>query len=82
MASCCRKLQTVYLRRCVRLSDAGIVALTEYCPHLLHLNLGGCPVITDASLEAAADNCCYLQSLNVSKTKVRVQCITMIDINF
>lgn len=67
--SCCQ-LQTVYLRRCINVSDTAIITLTENCRHLEHLNLCGCINITDTSLHVLAKNCKFLQSLNISKTKV------------
>lgn len=67
--SCCQ-LQTVYLRRCINVSDTAIITLTENCRHLEHLNLCGCINITDTSLHVLAKNCRFLQSLNISKTKV------------
>ena len=71
-SSCCR-LQTVYLRRCVNITDDAIAALTQHCFHLEHLNLCGCIKITDASLQLIAHNCRILQSLNLSNTKVDEQ---------
>lgn len=68
-ASCCN-LRTVYLRRCVNLTDDAVAALTRHCSHLEHLNLYGCVKITDASLQLIAHNCKFLQSLNISNTKV------------
>lgn len=67
--SCCQ-LQTVYLRRCINVSDTAIITLTENSRHLEHLNLCGCINITDTSLHVLAKNCKFLQSLNISKTKV------------
>ena len=66
----CSQLQTVYLRRCVNITDVAIAALTEHCTHLEHLNLCGCVNVTDVSLHLLAKNCRFLQSLNISKTKV------------
>ena len=68
-SSCCN-LRTVYLRRCVNLTDDAVAALTEHCSHLEHLNLCGCVKITDLSLQLIAHNCRFLQSLNISNTKV------------
>ncbi|XP_078357387.1 protein AMN1 homolog [Oculina patagonica] len=68
-SSCCR-LQTVYLRRCVYVTDDGVASLTQHCSHLEHLNLCGCVNITDASLQLIALNCRFLQSLNISNTRV------------
>ncbi|XP_068738957.1 protein AMN1 homolog [Montipora capricornis] len=66
----CSQLQTVYLRRCVNITDVAIAALTEHCTHLEHLNLCGCVNVTDVSLHLLAKNCRFLRSLNISKTKV------------
>ena len=66
----CSQLQTVYLRRCVNITDVAIAALTEHCTHLEHLNLCGCVNVTDVSLHLLAKSCRFLQSLNISKTKV------------
>ena len=68
--SSCHNLQTVYLRRCVNVTDDAVASLTQHCSHLEHLNLCGCINITDASLQLIALNCGFLQSLNISKTKV------------
>ena len=68
--SSCHNLQTVYLRRCVNVTDDAVAALTQHCSRLEHLNLCGCINITDASLQLIALNCGFLESLNISKTKV------------
>lgn len=68
--SSCHNLQTVYLRRCVNVTDDAVAALTQHCSHLEHLNLCGCINVTDASLQLIALNCGFLQSLNISRTKV------------
>ncbi|CAH3148035.1 unnamed protein product [Pocillopora meandrina] len=76
--SCCC-LQTVYLRRCVNLTDDAVAALTQNCLRLEHLNLCGCNKITDTSLQLIAHNCKFLQSLNLSNTKVTdngILCLT------
>ena len=76
MFSSCCNLQTVYLRRCVNLSDDAVAALTQHCSYLEHLNLCGCVKITDASLQLIANNCRFLQSLNISNTKVEEMILT------
>ena len=75
VSSCCHHLRTVYLRRCVNITDDAVKALTLHCPFLEHLNLCGCVNITDVSVRALADNCGYLQSLNISKTRVLTECL-------
>lgn len=70
LAESCVKLQTVSLRRCVRLNDDAVVALATHCPYLTNLNFGGCYQLTDKSLSILASNSHYLESLNVSHTQV------------
>lgn len=69
VVKCCTKLQTLYLRRCVNITDKAIEALAHNCLYIQHLNIAACN-ITDESLKALANNSKYLQSLNVCKTKV------------
>lgn len=77
--SCCC-LQTVYLRRCVNLTDDAVATLTQNCLRLEHLNLCGCNKITDTSLQLIAHNCKFLQSLNLSNTKVSKQVYISSDV--
>ena len=72
LAESCVKLQTVSLRRCVKLNDDAVVALATHCPYLTNLNFGGCYQLTDMSLSILASNSHYLESLNVSHTQVLV----------
>ncbi|KAK3748439.1 hypothetical protein QZH41_017299, partial [Actinostola sp. cb2023] len=69
VANSCTKLQIVFLRRCVNISDEAIIALAQHCPYLQLLNIASCN-ITDASLKVLATNSKFLQSLNVSKTQI------------
>lgn len=69
IANSCTKLQTVYLRRCINISDEAVIALAQNCPYLQYLNIASCD-ITDESLKIIATNSKFLQSLNVSKTMV------------
>ncbi|XP_031565896.1 protein AMN1 homolog [Actinia tenebrosa] len=69
VVKCCTKLQTVYLRRCVNITDIAIKELAHNCPYIQHLNIAACNIM-DESLKALANNCRYLQSLNVCRTKI------------
>ena len=72
IAENCTQLQTVYLRRCLNITDDAIVRLSRRCPRLRLLNIGGCQQITDQSLEALGQNSNYLKSINLSNTKVKM----------
>ena len=69
IAVSCPLLQTVFLRRCLNVTDDGVIALAKSCHQLIELNIGGCHLIRDASLLAIAQNCRMLRSFNFSKTK-------------
>jgi len=71
MARTCKHLQTVYLRRCISITDEAVIALTTNCPQLRLLNIGGCCLISDQSLQALGQNSHFLKSLNFSKTQVK-----------
>ena len=70
IAETCTYLQTVYLRRCLNITDDAVVALSRSCPQLRYLNLGGCHQITDRALQALGQYSKYLRSVNLSHTKV------------
>ena len=70
VARSCPYLHTIYLRRCLNLTDDAITSIAEHCKYLRHLNLSGCANITDSSLEAIGQNSRLLQSLNLARTKV------------
>lgn len=70
LARSCKYLQTVYLRRCVNITDTAVETLSRWCPQLRLLNFGGCQNLTDISLQALGENSKFLKSLNVSNTKV------------
>lgn len=71
LLSACPHLQTVYLRRCLNLTDDAIISLSQHCSQLRYLNIGGCRLITDKSMEALGQNSKFLRSINFSKTKVQ-----------
>lgn len=66
----CQFLQTVLLRRCVKIEDSCIEALTSNCKNLRNLNLGNCSLITDKALISIGNNCKNLVSINVTATKI------------
>ncbi|XP_070543645.1 protein AMN1 homolog [Ptychodera flava] len=70
VAQSCPILQTVYLRRCLNITDDAVISLSQCCRQLMLLNIGGCRQITDASLEALGKHCRMLKSVNFCKTKV------------
>ncbi len=43
-------LQSISLRRCHRVTDEGVIAISQSFPNLLQLNLSGCIKLTDRSL--------------------------------
>ena len=69
----CSLLHTVYLRRCVNVTDEAITELSRNCRRLRQLNVGGCPQITDISLAAIGENSAALVSLNVSGSSITDQ---------
>lgn len=73
LLSKCPHLQTVYLRRCLNLTDDAIITMSQHCKQLRLLNIGGCRLITDKSLEALGQNSTFLRSINFSKTKVTTE---------
>ncbi|XP_078000622.1 protein AMN1 homolog [Glandiceps talaboti] len=66
----CPILHTVYLRRCLNVTDEAIITLAECCRQLMRLNIGGCNQITDLSLAALGRHSRMLRSINFSRTKV------------
>ncbi|XP_052102960.1 protein AMN1 homolog [Mytilus californianus] len=73
LLSACPHLQTVYLRRCLNLTDDAIISLSQHCNQLRYLNIGGCRNITDKAMEALGQNSKFLRSINFSKTKVTTE---------
>lgn len=69
IASGCKFLETVFLRRCSNIDDIGIISLVKNCVHIQKLNIGGCYLITDKSLEAIS-NLASLKCINFSATSV------------
>ncbi|KAJ3707010.1 hypothetical protein LUZ61_010715 [Rhynchospora tenuis] len=53
----CRNLTSLNLTWCVRVTDAGVVAIAQGCNHLEFLSLFGIVGVTDACLEALSKYC-------------------------
>lgn len=70
LARGCPNLQSVYIRRCINVTDEAIVQLSKSCRLLRELNIGGCPLVTDESLSALGQNCSSLSSIDFSKANV------------
>lgn len=69
LASGCKLLETVFLRRCINIDDVGIASLVMHCKYVQKLNIGGCSLITDKALKAVS-NLAYLKCINFSATDV------------
>lgn len=52
LASRCKRLSDVSLRRRTNIGNAGVISLCDSAKHLRHLDLGWCNLITDDALEA------------------------------
>lgn len=74
----CPKLQVVYIRRCVLVSDQAIIALAHSCPHIKELDISGCVEVADKSMEALSGCCSGLRSINISCTQVTDQGIIIL----
>lgn len=62
----CLTLESINLKRCVRLSDKGLHLIAKRCPELRHLELNGCSNITNMALCEVVSRCINLQHLNVT----------------
>ena len=61
----CKELQSLDLRSCRNITDAGMASLSEGCKELRLLNLDSCDKITDAGLASLSEGCKELRSLNL-----------------
>ena len=61
----CRKLQSLELRFCTRVTDATIEAVAKYCENIERLGLAYCTALTDTSLDVLLESCPKLLWLNV-----------------
>ncbi len=64
-----RRLTSLDLRGCDKLTDDGVAAVAEHCPQLTSLYLSGCGNITDVGARALAEHCPQLTSLDLSLCK-------------
>ena len=57
---------TLGLRKCYNTTDECIMDVTNRCPKLSSIDLGGCQLVTDAGVSAFVAGCGQLQSINIS----------------
>ena len=67
LAICCRRLCTLDVSFCHRITDHGIASSTAKKHNLQRLSLYGCNLITNDAIATLANNCPTLQHLNISK---------------
>ncbi|KAH3762899.1 leucine Rich Repeat family protein [Pelomyxa schiedti] len=67
VAESCPHLESLSVRECDKITDAGVIAVTRGCPGLYALNLHGCSLVTDASLSAIAE---FLPKLEILSLKL------------
>jgi hypothetical protein len=72
LASSCKKLQSIQLRRCVLIEDSCIKSIAINCSRLNSLSIDYCPLITDKSLEYLGKYTNHLFSINLSGTNVNI----------
>ena len=65
IAEHCTRLQSLSLRHCDEITDAGLVIISEHCTNLKSLHLQGCDEMTDTSIISISTHCIGLQSLNL-----------------
>ena len=61
----CRKLESIDLARCDKVTDAGVSALAAGCGQLQSINLANFDKVTDAGVSALAAGCGQLQRINL-----------------
>lgn len=66
LASACKGIHTLMLRRCIKISDRGLSQLLMKCTQLWHLDLAGCKHLTDATCNLVAENLPRLQSIDLT----------------
>ena len=67
IANGCPQLQSLNIRGCDNITDAGIIALATGCPQLQSLDIRGCDYISYEGIRALANGWPQLQSLDISK---------------
>eukprot|EP00899_Mesostigma_viride_P001317 jgi/Mesvir1/11186/Mv14577-RA.1 len=65
LATQCRQLRTLNLRRCRGVKDTALRAVAANCGQLRHLDVGYCSLVTDAGVSAIAAGCQQLEVLDV-----------------
>jgi hypothetical protein len=53
----CKRLLSLDIKGCKRVSDRGVQALSEGCCELESLSVSNCDTLTDASLKKVAAHC-------------------------
>ncbi|KAI8929776.1 hypothetical protein BC831DRAFT_442044 [Entophlyctis helioformis] len=69
IAASCKRIQSVTLTQCAKITDAGIVALGA-CPELRFLDASRLPRVTDLSIVHLCTVAPRLESLNIAATRV------------
>ena len=62
---CTGRLQSLSFKRCGRITDTGLITISEHCPNLKSLKLYYCHEITDASIISISTHCTGLKLLNL-----------------
>ena len=73
VASTCKYLQHVGLRRCLDVDDAAIVAIANGCPLLRRINISSLALISDKALDALGARSSHLESIDFSSTHGKSQ---------
>ncbi|KAG0049284.1 hypothetical protein BGZ83_005894 [Gryganskiella cystojenkinii] len=56
-------LRILHLRSCLELTDEGLIALAQVCPHLKELDLTACSLVTDRGIRAIGQGCQNFQTM-------------------
>ena len=62
---CTGRLQSISLRNCYNITNAGLIAISMRCLHLLSLKVHDCFQIADTSIISISTHCTGLKSLNL-----------------
>ena len=87
------QLTAIDLSECMRITDAGVLAIAQNCPHLTSLDLSNNFVLSDIGLSAIAESCHHLTSIglfniwnlsDIGASAIAEGChhLTSIDISF
>ena len=58
-----RRLTSITFNACNALTDIGVIAVSENCPHLMHIRLYECMHVTDVGLQSLAQLCTQLATV-------------------